>query len=226
MNQQEIRQKRLAALERASQSTPHPLSGPEHICIEKPLHPSTNGASSFSSSQPDIVTVETTSTYNTPSSDAPPCSGARSRAPPSASSTSGPSRSSEPSYTSRGSRGPHSASSASAPSRGGITTLSDLPSSRDGGSCKTRVSSRTVTQTQNLELYVRLPSRQITSEQLEQLVRVRYGVEIRVRHMNTKFQVIEIFIVISNPAPIFLNWIRPNCKGIYKKNIERLYRKI
>ena len=68
-----------------------------------------------------------------------------------------------------------------------IHTLSSVRSNSGPGT-RLATSSRTQVVTQTHELYVRLPSKEITSEQLQQFIKIQFGVNAVVRHMNTKHQ--------------------------------------
>ena len=68
-----------------------------------------------------------------------------------------------------------------------IHTLSSVRSNPAPGT-RLATSSRTQVVTQTHELYVRLPSKEITSEQLEQFIKIQFGINAVVRHMNTKHQ--------------------------------------
>ena len=68
-----------------------------------------------------------------------------------------------------------------------IHTLSSVRSNPGSGT-RLATSSRTQVVTQTHELYVRLPSKEITSEQLVQFIKIQFGVNVVVRHMNTKHQ--------------------------------------
>ena len=68
-----------------------------------------------------------------------------------------------------------------------VHTLSSIRSNPGSGT-RLAANSRTQTVTQTYELYVRLPSKKITSEQLVQFIRTQFGVNVVVRHMNTKHQ--------------------------------------
>ena len=63
-----------------------------------------------------------------------------------------------------------------------------LSSSRSGSGTRLAASSRTQTVTQTHELYVRLPSKEITSEQLVQFIKCQFNINASIRYMNTKNQ--------------------------------------
>ena len=68
-----------------------------------------------------------------------------------------------------------------------IHTITSIRSNPGSGT-RLAANSRTQVVTQTHELYVRLPSKQITSEQLVQFIKTQFGVNVVVRYMNTKHQ--------------------------------------
>jgi hypothetical protein len=108
---------------------------------------------------------------------------------------------------------PTSASYSNSDNHGRNSNIHTTTSIRSNPGSGTRLAANTRTPVviQTHELYVRLPSKQITSEQLFQFIKIQFGVNVVVRYMNTKHQSNQIternFCLIECDSKEDMEWL-------------------